>query len=144
MTRTITQPATDSSLASAVVREQLQDLENEIASPSSINPGHLHTPAGVNATGTPSSSTFWRGDNTWAAPAGTSLLMETPSGTVDGSNTVFTVVHSPAYVIVDGLVRVLVNTITDLNGNGYTYSTGVLTVNSAVPPMSFIRSFYNG
>src|SRR3569623_1345949 len=66
--RTITQPANNSSLSSSVVRNQLQLIENEVASASSIDPGHLHTPAGTSGTGSHSSLTFWRGDNTWSAP----------------------------------------------------------------------------
>ncbi len=41
MTRTITNPAASSSLSSAVIRNELQLLEDEIASGS--NPGHTHT-----------------------------------------------------------------------------------------------------
>lgn len=66
--RTITQPASNSALSSSVVRNQLQLIENEVADPSSIDPGHLHTPAGTSGTGSHSSVTFWRGDNTWSAP----------------------------------------------------------------------------
>ncbi len=74
--------------------------------------------AALSATGTPSSTTFLRGDNTWAtvtggsnvyfnniryAQAGGTHSLETLSGAVNGSNTVFTV---PGGVYVSGKLRV--------------------------------------
>ena len=61
---------------------------------------------------------------------GSSLTQETPTGTVNGSNTTFTVAHQPVFIVVDGMVRPLVTTITDINGNGFTYSAGTITVSS--------------
>lgn len=58
--------------------------------------------------------------------------VETPSGTVNGSNTSFTVSNEPAFIIVDG--------ITYFDGAGYTYGAGTLTIDT--PPVSFIRSIY--
>jgi len=57
---------------------------------------------------------------------------ETPAGSVNGSNTSFTVSNEPAWIIVDG--------ITYFDGAGYTYSAGTLTIDT--PPVSFIRSIY--
>lgn len=58
--------------------------------------------------------------------------VETPAGTVDGSNTAFTVTVAPVYIVIDG-VTYFVN-------NGYTLSGLNLTV--SVPPTGFIRSFH--
>lgn len=74
---------------------------------------------------------------------GSNLTQETPTGTVDSSNNVFTVVNNPVFIVVDGMTRPLVNNINDIGGNGFTYSLGTVTVNSLVPPTSFIRSYYN-
>lgn len=71
------------------------------------------------------------------------LTQETPTGTVDGSNNVFTVLNTPVFIVADGMTRPLVSNINDINGNGFTYSAGTITVNSLVPPSSFIRSYYN-
>lgn len=78
-----------------------------------------------------------------AGGVSSTLTQETPTGTVDGSNNVFTVLNTPVFVVVDGQTRPLVASINDINGNGFTYSAGTLTVNSLVPPVSFIRSYYN-
>lgn len=55
--------------------------------------------------------------------------IETPTGTVDGSNNVFTVATEPSVVMADGLVMV--------DGHGYTYSAGEITLD--VAPQDFIR-----
>lgn len=59
---------------------------------------------------------------------------ETPSGTINGSNTVFTVSNEPKYVVV--------NALTYFDGGGYTYSGGTITFD--IPPASgsFIKSIY--
>lgn len=62
-------------------------------------------------------------------------ILETPTGTVDGSNTSFAVSHPPLYIIVDNIPRI--------NGFGYTYSAGTIAVDSAVTPQSFIRSVFS-
>ncbi len=61
-------------------------------------------------------------------------LIETPTGTIDGSNTAFTVVNTPIYVVVDGLQR--------FQGTGYTYSAPTITIINGAPPVEEIRSFY--
>lgn len=53
-------------------------LKYKVENTASVNPGHRHGIAGLSATGTASSTTFLRGDNTWA----------TPTTTVDASTTV--------------------------------------------------------
>ncbi len=82
-----------------------------------------------------------------AVPAGGGLMMEAPlTGDVDGVNNIFTFEHEPAYIVSDSMVRVLVNSIGDIGGNGYTVSGSgpyTVTVSDVVPPTSFIRSFFN-
>lgn len=65
---------------------------------------------------------------------GAGLTLETPTGTVDGSNVTFTTSHTPKVVIIDGISKV--------SGNGYTYAGGTITVDSDAPPNVFIRSLY--
>jgi len=59
--------------------------------------------------------------------------VETPTGTVDGSNKTFTVSTTPVYIVVDG--------ITYFDGSGY--SIVGTTVTTVVAPTGFIRSFYS-
>lgn len=61
---------------------------------------------------------------------GAGSTVETPTGTVDGVNTVFTVSAQPAYVISDG--------VTYFSGAGYTY--GALTITMNIAPSSYIRA----
>lgn len=63
---------------------------------------------------------------------GGSSSVETPSGTINGSNTSFTVSNEPKWIIADG--------VTYFEGAGYSYSAGTLTIDT--PPVSFIRSIY--
>jgi len=65
------------------------------------------------------------------------LTVETPSGLVNDSNVVFTVVNQPLYIVVNGGQYVV--------GQGiYTsYSLGTITLSSPVGIGGFIRSFYN-
>ena len=67
--------------------------------------------------------------------SGSAMQTEVPTGSVNGSNTVFTVSNTPVFVIIDGVVRV--------EGFGYSYDGGTITVNALVPPQEFIRSYYN-
>lgn len=64
--------------------------------------------------------------------AGSGTTIETPSGTVNGTNAIFTVTSTPDYIVSDGA--------TYFDGAGYTIVG--LTVTMTVPPSSFIRSFY--
>jgi len=60
--------------------------------------------------------------------------IETPSGTVNGVNTAFTVSNTPVYINVDGLNR--------FSGVGYSYAGGTITITDGAPPTQYIRSFY--
>lgn len=59
----------------------------------------------------------------------------TPSGTVNGINTIFTTSQTPIAVIIDNLIYWG-------SGNGYSFSAGTITTNSDRPPVSSIRIFY--
>lgn len=82
-------------------------------------------------------------DGSWAprTPSGSggggSLAVETPTGTVNDSNTSFAVENEPAYIVINGMMYV--------EGTGlYTsYSAGTITLSSPVGTGGFIRSFYN-
>ena len=60
------------------------------------------------------------------------VTVETPTGTVNGSNVSFTVTAEPLWVVADGA--------TYFAGVGYTYSS--LTVTMDLAPSIFIRSIY--
>lgn len=70
-----------------------------------------------------------------ATGSGAVLTAETPVGAVDGSNLVYTVLNEPVFVEIDGMIRV--------NGFGYTYLAGTITVDALTPPSQSIVSFYN-
>jgi hypothetical protein len=65
------------------------------------------------------------------ATAGGGATIETPTGTVNGSNATFTVSDAPQYVVADG--------ITYFDGAGYTY--GALSITMDVAPSQYIRAF---
>lgn len=67
--------------------------------------------------------------------SGTTLTAENPVGTVDGSNNVFTVSHTPLYIVIDGLSRT--------GGYGYTFAFPTITVDPLAPPVQRIISYYN-
>ena len=46
------------------------DLGGTATSPSVVDDSHAHTVSTLSATGTPSASTYLRGDGTWSTPAG--------------------------------------------------------------------------
>lgn len=71
-----------------------------------------------------------------AAATPTTLQMETPVGTVNGVNTIFTVSHTPVFITIDGMTRTA--------GYGYTYATPTITTDPLTPPVQNIESFYNG
>lgn len=66
---------------------------------------------------------------------GSALTAEIPTGSVNGSNTTFTVSNEPLFVVIDGLHR--------RAGKGYTYSGGTITVDPLSPPNYDIISYYN-
>lgn len=63
-----------------------------------------------------------------------SVGVETPSGTINGSNTDFTVAHEPKYVVM--------NALTYFDSAGYSYSGGTITFD--IPPAtgSVLKSIY--
>ena len=75
---------------------------------------------------------YVRKDGAWIVATGGGATVETPTGTVNGSNVTFTVTATPQYIVADG--------ITYFEGAGYSLST--LTVTMESPPVSYIRSFY--
>lgn len=64
-----------------------------------------------------------------------STAVETPTGTVNGANTSFTVVNQPLYIIVDGISK--------FSSLHYTYLAGTITITDGAPPTQFIRSVYS-
>ena len=68
---------------------------------------------------------------------GTTLTVETPVGTVDDSNTSFTIAHTPLFIDVNGGIYTV--------GNGIfvTYAGGIITLGAPVGVGGFILSFYN-
>lgn len=75
------------------------------------------------------------GGNSSGGTGGFTLTEETPVGTVDGSNNIFTVSNTPLYIVTDSNQRI--------SGNGYTYAGGTITVDPLIPPVQWIRSYYN-
>lgn len=72
-------------------------------------------------------------------PAGTgsTLTLESPTGTVDDSNVIFTVIHQPLYINING-AQYTVGT-----GLYISYLAGTITLSSPVGTGGFIKSFYN-
>ena len=60
------------------------------------------------------------------------LQSETPTGTVNGSNTAFTTSNTPKFVIADGNIYVA--------GFGFSYAGGIITMDIA--PIRWIRDLY--
>jgi hypothetical protein len=69
---------------------------------------------------------------TVAITGGSGWTVETPTGTVDSSNTAFTATATPIYIVVDGVQY--------FENDGYTLSG--LDITTTVPPTGFIRSIY--
>lgn len=65
---------------------------------------------------------------------GGGVNVETPTGAVNGSNTVYTVSNAPKFVVVDSS--------TYFETLHYTYSAGTITMNALLAPTQFIRSIY--
>lgn len=71
---------------------------------ASGKPNALLGTGDISATGTPSSTTFWRGDNTWSAPTGgfTASSPQTPSGV---TSVTFSSIPSTAKLIIISLAN---------------------------------------
>ena len=63
------------------------------------------------------------------------LVLGTPTGTVNGTNLVFTVSNTPQVVIIDNMAYFG-------SGDGYTYAAGTITCNGDKAPISSIRYLY--
>lgn len=59
---------------------------------------------------------------------------ETPTGTINGVNTTFTVVNTPKWISVDGLNKFVTA--------NYTYVAPTITITDGAPPVLSIMSFY--
>lgn len=98
--------------------------------------------ASLSATGTPDSTTFLRGDNTWASVGGgtTNAFAETPTGLVNSSNVTYTLANTPADT--DGVI-VLLDGVVQYNGVDYTVSGSTITFVAAPATGSSIFAYYN-
>lgn len=69
---------------------------------------------------------------------GSTTAVETPSGTINGSNAAFTVAYVPLWITINGL--------TYYENYGFTRSNGDLTIDSSLIPAtnSVLRSVHNG
>lgn len=74
---------------------------------------------------------------------GGGIAQETPTGTVDGSNTTFAVAHQPVFVLADGISHPISASVNDFGGNAVTYSAGIITFNAVSAPVQYVVSFYN-
>lgn len=104
------------------LRKELDELKKKANTPILAGGPHYLAGSGISIEGNVLSATG----------GGGGVSFETPTGTVDGSNTSFTVTETPVYVIVDG--------VTYFEDNGYTISGSTIT--TSVPPTGFIRSAY--
>ena len=97
--------------------------------------GFYNTPSTRITAGTGLS---WSGNTLNSSGGGTAvaLSVETPSGTVNGSNTAFTVTNDPSLVTVNGQAM----SITD----DYTYSDPIITFVTAPETGSVLRSYFGG
>lgn len=122
------------------IEARFAELKNHIRSAAAWRGGGDTVVAG---SGIAISNTVNGNKQITATGSGAALTQETPTGTVNGSNVTFTVLHTPVYIIVDGLIRPLVANIANIGGNGFTYSAPTVTVGALVPPVEYIRSYYN-
>lgn len=76
------------------------------------------------------------GTNVTITPTGSGggINIETPSGTVDGTNVTFVVLNTPKYIVVDGVSKFVTL--------HYTLAGLIITIVDGAPPALYIRSFY--
>lgn len=67
-------------------------------------------------------------------PSSGGVIPEVPTGTVNGSNTTFTVTNTPLWISVDGTNK--------FSPTNYTYATGTITIVDGAPPTLEIHSFH--
>ncbi len=72
--------------------------------------------------------------NNTPASTGGGVNIETPSGTIDGANTSFTVTHTPKYLIGDGIAK--------YENDAYTLSGLTIAWTDGSPPTQSLRSIY--
>lgn len=73
---------------------------------------------------------------TGGSGGGSTLTSEIPSGTIDGTNTVFTVANTPIEFFWNGQFQ-------NPNAGDYAYATGTITMATAPSPGDNLLSFYN-
>lgn len=68
--------------------------------------------------------------------SGVGISIETPTGLINGTNPIFTVLHTPKYITINGLIY--------YEDDGYTLSGLTITINSQIIPVSnsTLRSIY--
>jgi hypothetical protein len=100
---------------------------NNTLNNSLINCSGLPIPGGVTATGTPSATTFLRGDGSWSAPSYEFISSQTASASSSIVFTGLSSTYSTYYVFLDNVVaatdaaNLLLRTSSD---NGVSYDTG--------------------
>lgn len=114
------------------IETRMAEVRNHVATNTGMRGGGDTIVAGTGVTIT---NTVNGNKRISASGSGASLTRETPVGAVDGSNTIFTVAHTPVFVLIDRLNSV--------DGYGYTYAAPTITVDPLAPPVQAIFSFYN-
>ena len=77
------------------------------------------------------------GRGTGGGGGGKTLTKEVPAGTVNDSNTTFTVMNTPLFIDVNGAIYA------EGTGTFVSYIAGVITLSSPVGMGGFILSYYN-
>lgn len=116
--------------------KDIEGLENALASMRNQHAtGYLHGGGDTIVAGTGITATRnQNGTTTLSAPGGAGLSFETPSGTVNGVNKVFTVLNIPKFLVVNGA--------TLFEGAGYSRASLTLTIDFAPDTDSNLRSAY--
>lgn len=91
--------------------------------------------ADVTITSVPNQQTKYTDITIGTSGSGGGIGVETPVGTIDGSNTTFTVSNTPVFVVADASHRV--------EGQGFAYSVPTIEFDPLIPPVQWIRSYYS-